>query len=89
MANSFEVIGDLASVRSMDDQTLIAEYDELFEEVDFEALGIKPGFPTEAKPGSEDKVVMLAARYSAGLPLWHDGDCYDHGPIKLAESLDD
>ena len=89
MSNSFEVIGDLVSAAGMDDDTLIADYDELFEEVDFEALGIKPGSPTAAKPGSEDKVVMLAARYSAGLPLWHDGDCYDHGPIKLADSMDD
>ena len=36
--------------------------------------------PTEAKPGSEDKVRMLSARDAAGVPLWHDADCYDHGP---------
>lgn len=47
---------------------------------DFTALGIDPTIPTVAKPGSEDKVRMLAARYAAGLPLWHDEDCYDHGP---------
>lgn len=41
---------------------------------------LDPFHPTEAKPGSEDKVQMLAARYAAGLPLWHDSDCYDHGP---------
>jgi hypothetical protein len=41
---------------------------------------LNPFTPTEAKPGSEDKVQMLAARYAAGLPLWHDSDCYDHGP---------
>ncbi len=51
-----------------------------FPEIDFEALGIDPACPTEAKPGSEAKVVMLAARYAAGLPLWHDEDCVDHGP---------
>jgi len=39
--------------------------------------------PTEAKPGSEDKVKMLSARYAAGVPLWHDSDCYDHGPETL------
>ena len=33
-----------------------------------------------AKPGTEEKVLMLSARYAAGLPLWHDRDCYDHGP---------
>lgn len=41
---------------------------------------MNPTTPTEAKPGSDDKVQMLAARYAAGLPLWHDSDCYDHGP---------
>ncbi len=56
-----------------------------FPEIDFEALGIDPACPTEAKPGSEQKVVMLAARYAAGLPLWHDEDCIDHGPAGAEE----
>lgn len=47
---------------------------------DFEAMGINPIKPTGARPGSEEKVLMLSARYAAGLPLWHDSDCYDHGP---------
>ena len=51
-----------------------------FEEIDFEALGIDPKEPTIAKPGSEEKVLILAARYAAGVPLWHDSDCYEHGP---------
>lgn len=51
-----------------------------FEEIDFESLGIDPGAPTVAKPGSEEKVLMLAARYAAGVPLWHEKDCYDHSP---------
>lgn len=38
--------------------------------------------PTTAKPGSEDKVRTLAARYAAGIPLWHEEDCYDHGPAE-------
>jgi hypothetical protein len=91
MSDSFGV-ADFESVRGIDDDSLIADYDELFEEIDFQALGIEPAAPTEAKPGSEDKVVMLAARYAAGLPLWHEEDCYDHGPIKLDgehEVLDD
>jgi len=54
--------------------------DMSFEDIDFEALGIDPSKPTTAKPGSEEKVLMLAARYAAGVPLWHDRDCYDHGP---------
>lgn len=57
------------------------EFEEaVFEDIDFEALGIDPAAPTTAKPGSEEKVLMLAARYAAGLPLWNDNDCYDHGP---------
>ena len=53
--------------------------DAEFEE-DFRELGINPSSPTPAKPGSNQKVIMLAARYAAGLPLWHTSDCYDHGP---------
>ncbi len=49
------------------------EYEE------FVAMGIDPVKPTAAKPGSENKVLMLMARYAAGIPLWHDKDCYDHG----------
>jgi len=51
-----------------------------FEEIDFDSLGIDPSGPTTAKPGTEEKVLMLAARYAAGVPLWHNEDCYDHGP---------
>ena len=47
---------------------------------DFKAMGINPTRSTKAKPGTEEKVLMLSARYAAGLPLWHDRDCYDHGP---------
>ncbi|MEI8379139.1 MAG: hypothetical protein WCJ09_03360 [Planctomycetota bacterium] len=56
------------------------EYVGEFEEIDFDSLGIDPSEPTTAKPGTEEKVLMLAARYAAGVPLWHDEDCYDHGP---------
>jgi len=55
----------------------------IFEEIDFDSLGIDPGGPTVAKPGSEEKVLMLAARYAAGVPLWHENDCYDHSPGAL------
>ncbi|MEZ5943407.1 MAG: hypothetical protein R3C18_18585 [Planctomycetaceae bacterium] len=51
-----------------------------FDIEDFATLGVDPLDSTGAKPGSEEKVRMLAARYAAGVPLWHDGDCYDHGP---------
>jgi hypothetical protein len=74
--------GDLDLEYEFGDDELIADYDSPFQEEDFEALGIQPAAPTPAKPGSEDKVTMLAARYAAGLPLWHTEDCYDHGPAK-------
>ena len=54
------------------------EAEEEFEPEEY--LGIDPMAPTKAKPGSEDKVRMLAARYAAGVSLWHHSDCYDHGP---------
>lgn len=57
-----------------------SEYSGEYEEIDFDSLGIDPSGPTTAKPGTEEKVLMLAARYAAGVPLWHDEDCYDHGP---------
>jgi hypothetical protein len=67
-----------------------SDYDGFFQEEDFAAMGIDPQVPTPAKPGSEDKVLVLAARYAAGLPLWHDRDCYDHGPgLALLEGGDD
>ena len=48
---------------------------------DWDYSDLNPALATHAKPGSEDKVRMLSARYAAGVPLWHDSDCYDHGPI--------
>jgi hypothetical protein len=58
---------------------------EFYTEAEFRARGVDPLRPTPAKPGSEAKVLMLAARYAAGLPLWHDQDCYDHGPHAVAD----
>ena len=51
------------------------------DELAFDFADVDPLTPTEAKPGSIDKVKMLAARYAAGVPLWHNSDCYDHGPV--------
>jgi len=61
------------------------EYDDgaTFDLEEFIALGINPSAPTTARPGSEEKVMMLSARYAAGMPLWHEEDCYDHGPNEL------
>lgn len=47
---------------------------------DWASLGIHPELPTQARPGSEQKVMILSARYSAGLPLWHPDDSVEHGP---------
>lgn len=47
---------------------------------DWDYSDLNPSMATHAKPGSDDKVRMLSARYAAGVPLWHDSDCYDHGP---------
>jgi hypothetical protein len=33
--------------------------------------------------------MMLAARYAAGLPLWHNDDCYDHGPGSVGRLIVD
>ena len=77
MSFAYEVGSDLLENGT---EEYTEDYENFFEEEDFEALGVNPKGATEAKPGSEDKVMMLAARYAAGLPLWHDKDCYDHGP---------
>lgn len=53
-----------------------------FDVEEFKAMGINPFKATHARPGSDEKVMMLSARYAAGLPLWHDSDCYDHGPLE-------
>lgn len=49
--------------------------------------GVEPQFPTEAIPGSQKKVLILAARYAAGLPLWHQADSdAEGGPSAAAEA---
>ena len=50
-----------------------------FDTLEINELGVDPRNPTNAHPGSKDKVRMLAARYAVGLPLWHEHDCNDHG----------
>jgi hypothetical protein len=54
---------------------------EAWDELEVKQLdlrGIDPWQPTEAAPGSDQKVLTLAARYAAGVPLWHNDDSYDH-----------
>ncbi len=43
-------------------------------EIDFEPFGIDPRKRTLAGPGSEEKVLVLAARYQAGVPFWNEED---------------
>jgi len=77
MSSKFEFVPDFDEM----DEGSIGDYDAFFnDDFDFDEADVDPNIPTDAKPGSDDKVVMLAARYAAGLPLWHDSDRYDHGP---------
>jgi hypothetical protein len=82
MSSKFALVPDFDEM----DEGSIGDYDEFFdEEFDYSAEGVVPSHPTDAKPGSDDKVLMLAARYAAGLPLWHNSDRYDHGPGKAED----
>lgn len=74
-----EADGGLESLSDIEGYEFLSDLDAGFEE-ELKSLGVDPSSPTAAKPGSEEKVMMLAARYAAGLPLWHQDDCYDHGP---------
>ena len=74
-----ETESGLESLSEIEGYEFLSDLDAGFEE-ELRSLGVDPAAPTAAKPGSEEKVMMLAARYAAGLPLWHSDDCYDHGP---------
>lgn len=80
METSFEVNPDTVYQFGGD----VSEYSSLavdsFEFEEFAQFDIDPITATEAKPGSKEKVQMLSARYAAGLPLWHQKDCDEHGP---------
>lgn len=86
MEFSFEVDPELDVAIGLE---YVPDETEVFEELEFDISGYDPLTPTGAKPGSDDKVKMLAARYSAGVPLWHDSDCYDHGPANALIGDDD
>ncbi len=74
-----DVDSGLDTLSDIEGFEFLNDLDAGFEE-ELKSLGVDPSAPTAAKPGSEEKVMMLAARYAAGLPLWHNDDCYDHGP---------
>lgn len=89
MTFAFEAPPDLETVIELQDSACVGDFEAKFEGIDFEALGINPSTATVAKPGSEEKVLILAARYTAGLPLWHEEDCYDHGPGRRFNGKED
>ncbi len=65
------------------DPNAISEVGDIEEPIrfdDFNALGLDPTKSTRASPGSEEKVLMLSARYAAGLSLWDARDRRDYGP---------
>ena len=77
----FEVDPGLESLSGMRGVEYFGDdYEAAVVEGGYRELGIDPRDSTEAKPGSDEKVLMLAARYASGMPLWHSADCYDHGP---------
>lgn len=88
MSFQFEAHPDFTLSAGIDEAEFIGDFDSGCDDGDF-ALRVDPCDSTEAKPGSVDKVMMLAARYAAGLPLWHDSDCYDHGPDAFPEDDDE
>jgi len=70
------------------DQTPVDADETPFISIDLSEFGVDPRQPTKARPGSDEKVRMLAARYAAGLPLWHEEDCYDHSEAEDSEPID-
>lgn len=42
---------------------------------------VDPVAPTVAEPGTSKKVITLAARYAAGVPLWNHADRDGHNPL--------
>jgi hypothetical protein len=49
---------------------------------------VNPRLATTGAPGSEEKIVVLTARYAAGLPLWHDDDRLSHEAQCMKNMLD-
>ncbi len=84
-AHKYELDDELIATSAYDAE----DQEEYVDDYDLDAYlsrGIDPMLPTTAKPGSEEKVLMLSARYAAGIPLWHNEDCYDHGPGLASET---
>ena len=81
MSTPFEVPSDVETESGLSLDSLFGDTDQPFQIEPLESMGSNPF-------DSKDKVAMLAARYAAGLPLWHDGDCIDHGSGRSLFDLD-
>tara|TARA_B100000029_G_scaffold508386_1_gene595134 strand:- start:706 stop:975 length:270 start_codon:yes stop_codon:yes gene_type:complete len=88
MSTPFEVPAGLETEAGLPLDYLFETAERPFELDSLEEMGFNPFEKTGAKPGSEDKVQVLAARYAAGLPLWHEEDCVDHGPGRVLFDVD-
>ena len=51
------------------------------------AVALDPETPTLPAPGSMEKVMMLQARYAAGVPLWDERDSYDHSDSTATQEV--
>ena len=58
----------LESLAGIEGYEFLSDLDIGFEE-ELKSLGVDPSAPTAAKPGSEEKVMMLAARYAVAKAL--------------------
>ena len=88
MSTPFEVPQGLETEAGLPLAYLFGAADRPFQIDLHDEMGFNPFDKTEAKPGSEDRVQILAARYAAGLPLWHEEDCVDHGPGRVLFDVD-
>lgn len=88
MPTPFEVPQGLETEAGLPLTYLFEAADRPFRMEPLDEMGFNPFAKTGAKPGSEDKVQVLAARYAAGLPLWHEEDCVDHGPGRVLFDVD-
>jgi hypothetical protein len=76
--------GDLSTLDAFLDSVIEPESEEeIFSDESFD--DIDPLIPTAAKPGSDAKVRMLAARFAARIPLFHEEDCDSHAAPSGAE----
>jgi hypothetical protein len=45
-----------------------------------------PPFPTNAAPGSPEKILVLTQRVEQGFDLWHPNDATMDGAVELSEA---